>query len=171
MGLRRFWWDSLSLMYLYASVLFLLMIPLWFTAAWSEYSEDYGGEMVIGLHATLAGDDKVWYSVIAILLFLASAVLLALPLFRRTVHIRRRLIVTRLIALIALLYLLLITLALADTIASEETLSDFAVNTGVILLILDALVLIVLQTVISIRSKRYGLPKTGRPKTLTGRNA
>lgn len=171
MRLRHFWWDSLSLMYLYASVMSLLLIPLWFTAAWSEYSEDYGGKLVIGLHSTWAEDGKGWYSVIAILLFLASAALLALPLFRRTVHIERRLIVTRLIALFTVLYILLVTLALADTIASEETLSEFAINPGAVLLMLDAFASVVLQTVIAVRSKRYRLSDSGRPKTVTGRKA
>ena len=171
MKLRHFWWDSLSLMYLYASVMSLLMVPLWFTAAWSEYSEDYGGKLVIGLHSTWAEDGKGWYSAIAVLLFLVSAVLLALPLIRRTVHIRRRLVITRLLALLTLLYILLVTLALADTIASEETLSEFAINPGALLLMLDAFASVVLQTVIAVQSKRYRLPDSGKPKTVTGRKA
>ncbi len=162
MGIRKLWWDGLSFLYLYASVLSLLLIPLWFTAGWTEYATDETDILRVGLHATWVSDGTWYYSLIFVALFLVAAVWLALPLLRKKVHVHRVLLVPKIIMVLTFLYVLLITVSIRYTVLTTDRLYDFGVQVGTVLLLIVAFASFALQMVISFKSSQYRKPRGSR---------
>ena len=157
----------MSFLYLYAAVLSLLPIPLWFTANWCYTSED-DGQMVTGLHTTYAGEGHAWLSAVWIAMFVVAFIGLLWPLLRHSVHEYHMLIWTRIIPLLTLGYMILITIGVGYTVSEDEALSNFHLNAGCVLLMVFCFLSFVLQTVISIRSRQYRVT-TPKTKVVSGR--
>ena len=157
----------MSFLYLYAAVISVLPIPLWFTANWCYTSED-DGEMVTGLHTTYVGEGHGWLTAVWIAMYVATVIGLLIPLVRSTVHEYRMLLWTRIASLLTLIYTAMITIGVAVYVEDDETLSNFHLNAGCIMLMVFCFLSFVLQTVISIRSRQYK-PAAPKTKKVSGR--